>query len=79
MKALNVSIFVSVLAIIAVMVSHTPLFNHSGDRAPTAAAATVSSLHAGTTQDAKPLYYLPSEYADAERNASAAGEPAPTF
>ncbi len=76
MKPLNVSIVLSLLALIAVIATQTPLMHEATTGAQTAATAPTTTA---PTKDAAPSYYLPSEFAESERNAPESGEPAPTF
>jgi hypothetical protein len=64
--ATRVSVFLSVLSVIAVVVAHHPII--AGDTADAVAAASVSTETAP--------YYFPSQY---ELHAAEPGEPVPTF
>ncbi len=77
MKPLNASIVLSLLSLVAVVAAQTPLMHDARTTPP--AAANAPRATTTTANDVQPSYYLPSEFAESERNAPESGEAAPTF
>ncbi len=82
-NALKAGVFLSVLALIALIATHAPKIADEATietvtAATTSAPATTPTARAAATpkEDAKPYYYFPSEY---QLNAPEPGEPVPTF